>query len=73
MSRALLPGLENHKLPTVAEHLGVPLMNHHDALEDAAMCGLVAARLLRRCPAGTTLTQLAVASGQRFDQPMLIR
>lgn len=34
LSRVAWPGLYNHKLPTVAEHLGIPL-NHHDAASDA--------------------------------------
>lgn len=40
-SRRLMPGLVNHKLPTVARALGVPQVHHHDAGDDA----LVAARI----------------------------
>lgn len=34
-SRKLLPDLENHKLNTVAMHLGITLDHHHNALDDA--------------------------------------
>lgn len=30
-----LPELVNHKLPTVCEHFGISIGNHHDALADA--------------------------------------
>lgn len=40
-ARRLLPGLPNHKLPTVARALGVRQEHHHDAGDDA----LVAARI----------------------------
>lgn len=40
-SRRMLPGLPNHKLPTVAAALGVTQVHHHDAGDDA----LVAARI----------------------------
>lgn len=35
LSRYLLPKLENHKLHTVARHLGIPVMNRHRAVGDA--------------------------------------
>lgn len=34
LSRVMWPGLFNHKLPTVCEHLGITL-NHHDPASDA--------------------------------------
>lgn len=34
LSRVMWPGLFNHKLPTVCEHLGISL-SHHDAASDA--------------------------------------
>lgn len=36
LSRYLLFGIKNHKLQTVCEALGVELMNHHRAVDDAA-------------------------------------
>lgn len=37
------PALHNHRLDTVAAHLGVGL-NHHEALSDANACGHIAAQ-----------------------------
>jgi DNA polymerase III subunit epsilon len=36
--KRLCPNLENHKLPTICNHLGVKVENHHDAGYDAEMC-----------------------------------
>lgn len=38
----------NHRLPTVAAHLGVPLGRHHDAVEDARACGGITVVLAHR-------------------------
>ncbi|KPJ65268.1 hypothetical protein AMJ44_10635 [candidate division WOR-1 bacterium DG_54_3] len=35
LARYLLPNLENYKLPTVANHLGIPVENRHRAMGDA--------------------------------------
>ncbi|MCL1995996.1 MAG: PolC-type DNA polymerase III [Defluviitaleaceae bacterium] len=35
LSRLLVPNIKNHKLNTVAEYFGIPLKNHHRALDDA--------------------------------------
>ena len=35
----------NHKLTTVAEHLGLDFKNHHHALADAEACALIALKL----------------------------
>lgn len=64
MSQRMLPQLASHRLPAVAEHLGVPLLTHHDALSDAAMAGLVAVELLRRSPGCADVSELAAACGQ---------
>ncbi len=40
LSRAAWPGLYNHKLPTVSEHLGIDL-KHHDAASDAEACARI--------------------------------
>lgn len=40
LSRVSWPGLVNHKLPTVCEHLGIALQ-HHDAASDAEACARI--------------------------------
>lgn len=35
LSRRVVPGLVNHRLPTLAEHFSVPLLRRHRAAEDA--------------------------------------
>lgn len=41
-------GVENHKLPTLASHFGVPLEQHHDACADAAACAGIMVGLARQ-------------------------
>ena len=41
-SEQLLPDLENHKLQTVAKHFGYEMKNHHNALDDAEACAVIA-------------------------------
>jgi DNA polymerase-3 subunit epsilon len=41
----VFPYLYNHKLPTVAAHLGFHLDHHHDALSDALACAHIALRV----------------------------
>lgn len=45
LSRTLFPELGKHKLNVVAEHLGVPLENHHRAVDDAR----AAAGIFQKC------------------------
>lgn len=45
-SRQVLPGLENHKLPTVAKACGYNLESHHHALADAEACAWIAREIL---------------------------
>lgn len=40
IARRTWPGLYNHKLPTVAQHLGITL-KHHDPASDAEACALI--------------------------------
>lgn len=42
MARRALPSLPNHRLPTVAAHIGFDLQHHHDALADAEACACIA-------------------------------
>jgi DNA polymerase-3 subunit epsilon len=45
-SRRAFPGLANHKLGTVAAHVGYDLIHHHHALADAEACAAIALRVL---------------------------
>lgn len=47
-SRATKLGVANHKLPTLAEHFGVALDNHHDAGDDAYACAGIMVGLARQ-------------------------
>jgi len=40
LTRKLYPHLQNHKLNTVCEYMGISL-NHHEASSDARACGLI--------------------------------
>lgn len=72
MSRLIMPQLSDHKLPTVARHLGVPVLQHHDAIADAAMCGLIATKLLAHARGGAALDQLAAACGEPSRRARLL-
>ncbi|MDR3091818.1 MAG: PolC-type DNA polymerase III [Clostridiales bacterium] len=75
LSRALFPELKKHKLNLVAEHLGVPLKNHHRAADDAA----AAAGILRKCAellkkeGVQTLEGLNVRAARNIDHRKLQR
>lgn len=45
-ARRSFPQLPNHKLHTVAAHVGFDLRNHHHALADAEACAAIALRVL---------------------------
>ena len=45
MAREKLPGLKNYKLSTIAEKLGVSLINAHRALDDATATSKVFIKL----------------------------
>lgn len=46
-SRQVFPQLPNHKLVTVAQHIGFPLTNHHHALADAEACAAIALQVFK--------------------------
>ena len=46
LSQNLLPQLSKFKLDVVANALSLPEFNHHRAADDAAICGMIMARLL---------------------------
>ncbi len=45
IARHAFPQLPSHSLDAVATHLRLPPFHHHDALEDAATCALIADHL----------------------------
>ena len=47
LSRATKLDVQNHRLPTLAEHFNVALDNHHDAAADAAACAGILTGLAR--------------------------
>jgi DNA polymerase III subunit epsilon len=59
------PGLDNHKLPTVADHLGLYL-EHHLASSDAEACAniaLAAARQIKANDIASLSDQIGVTKG----------
>lgn len=46
LARKFYPFLFNHKLNTVSEYCGYPLLNHHHALADAEACAHIAIRIM---------------------------
>ncbi len=48
LSRYLIPELKNHKLDTLADHLGLGDFNHHRACDDARMLAMIFAKLIDR-------------------------
>ncbi len=48
LSQNMLPHLSKFKLDIVAGALSLPEFNHHRAADDAAICGLIMARLLKK-------------------------
>ncbi len=47
-SRRAFPGLINHKLGTVAAHVGFDLTRHHHALADAEACAAIALQVFKK-------------------------
>jgi len=65
MAQRAFPRLQNHRLPTVCDHCGIPL-RHHDAASDAVACAQIA--LNCRDAAGVASIHEAVrALGVRLD------
>ena len=55
--------LPSYRLPFVAEALGLPLLSHHDAADDARAAALIAIAMSRLHPAGDDVHALAAALG----------
>jgi len=63
LSRAAELGLPDHRLPTVAAGLGVPLGRHHDATEDARAAAGIVVELARRADHRGPFRELQEDSG----------
>ena len=58
LCRALVPGLKNHKLDTMAEHFGLGDFNHHRAVDDAKMLAMVYQKLIAESRRGREVKKL---------------
>lgn len=71
LARAANLEVRNHRLPTVAEHLGVELSQHHDACADAAAAAGIVVALARRAHLSGDLTtvchEMGFAMGELRD------
>ena len=63
LARAAKLGTTSHRLPVVAEALGVPLERHHDAAEDARAAALIVVELARRADHRGSYTDFQHSSG----------
>ena len=48
LARRVLPGLNNYRLHSIAEHFSIPLANHHRAADDARATAEIFIRILHR-------------------------
>ena len=67
LARLLVPQLDNHKLNTVAAHLGLRQDRHHRADDDARVCGEIFARLFAKSGADS-LAALNQSVGHLSDE-----
>ncbi len=65
-SQNMLPHLSKFKLDVVAGALSLPEFNHHRAADDAAICGMIMARLLQKAE-----EELSIHSLQEINPAML--
>ena len=66
VARTLWPDMDNHKLPTVSEHLGIDL-EHHRAGSDAEACALIALAAMEEVGAksvGQLAAKLGITAGE---------
>lgn len=63
LSRNAKLGITSHRLPVVAEVLGVPMGRHHDATEDARTAALIVVELARHAEHRGSFTDLQHSSG----------
>ena len=65
LSQNLMTKLNRHKLDQVAGVLGLPEFNHHRAADDAATCGMIAARFFKM------LREMSVHTLQQINPAMV--
>lgn len=53
LAKKIYPQLPDHKLDTVATHLGIPNIKHHDALNDAKVCADILMKIVGKEPVAT--------------------
>ncbi|QGU04969.1 exonuclease domain-containing protein [Corynebacterium comes] len=63
LARGAKLGVTSHRLPVVAEVLGVPLGRHHDATEDARAAALIVVELARNVEHRGSFTEFQHSSG----------
>ncbi|MCL2564808.1 MAG: PolC-type DNA polymerase III [Defluviitaleaceae bacterium] len=73
LSRALYPELKSHKLNLVAGHLGIPLKNHHRAVDDAKACAGILLKSFERLQKDNiyTLDEINAAGSGVIDKGKL--
>ena len=59
MSQSLYPGLKNHKLDTVANHLKLAPFNHHRACDDARVLAYIFIKMLEELKSAKGLTNIS--------------
>lgn len=69
MSRKAFPGLDSHRLPSVAMRVGFEEFNHHDALDDSRACAHIV-MYLARMQGTVDLAEVLNFTGQR-PKPLL--
>ena len=69
LSRKVFPGLDSHRLPSVAMRVGFEDFNHHDALDDSRACAHIVMYVARKHGA-ESVGDLLMATGQKL-KPLL--
>ena len=69
MSRKVFPGLESHRLPSVAMRVGFEDFNHHDALDDSRACAHIV-MYIAKMQGTEDFAEVLALTGQRL-KPLL--
>ncbi|MDR1589794.1 MAG: PolC-type DNA polymerase III [Oscillospiraceae bacterium] len=71
LSRSLFPEFRRHGLSDVAGYLGLPSFNHHRAVDDAAVTGMILTRFFKEL-SERGVTELASINGHLSDSDALL-